>query len=114
MKKNKIALVIFLAILVSLAPISPQSLLVFSQENWVIEDEYTEIMDDFEISGLMEIPAGKTVVVKNGVTITMNDAQVKIEGKLVLKGTLSDQIRIKKKEGSYGFFSKFFLVGILK
>ncbi|MDO9231735.1 MAG: hypothetical protein Q7U36_04665, partial [bacterium] len=67
MKKNKIALVIFLAILVSLAPISPASLLVFSQENLVIEDDYTEITEDFEINGPMEIPEGKTVVVKKGV-----------------------------------------------
>lgn len=104
MKKNKVVLVIFLAILVSLAPISPASLLVFSQENPQIENEYTEITEDFEISGAMEIPAGKTVVVKKGVTITMDSARVDIYGSLIIKGTLNDPVKIKKKDGAYGYF----------
>ncbi|KKP79787.1 MAG: hypothetical protein A2271_02295 [Candidatus Moranbacteria bacterium RIFOXYA12_FULL_35_19] len=104
MKKNKTALVIFLSILISFIPISPISRVVFSQENPLLEEDYTEITEDFEISGEMEIPEGKTVVVKKGVTITMDNAQVDIEGELIIKGTLNEPVKIKKKDGSYGYF----------
>ncbi|HRY82247.1 MAG TPA: hypothetical protein P5232_00865 [Candidatus Moranbacteria bacterium] len=90
MKNNKITLVIFLSILISLAPIPLKNSLVFSEEN------YTEISENIEIVELMEIPVGTTTVIKKGITVSMNNASIKIEGNLIVKGTLNDLVKIKK------------------
>ena len=104
MSKNKIILTAILAVLIFLLPFSFKNSLVFSEENIQFEDDYTEITEDFEIDGELYIPEGKTVVVKKGVNISMNNAQLEVEGKLVIKGTLVSPVKIENKEGSFGYY----------
>ncbi len=107
MKKIKTKIIACtLGVILFFIPLSPFDKTAFSQQVDITEiNDYQEWDGDRIISGNIQINPEGTLVIHSGVTITFEGEWpgIEVSGKLIIKGTVVDPVKIRKSESAEGY-----------